>query len=691
MIDRHRLLPVTFCPERTFALVVGVEKYALGPRMDLRGPAGDALRFTRWLTGTCQVPSANVRLLLSPLSPERLDWSGIPDAEHLKDMARPATEQNVKDVLLGELAGCDGDMLWIYWAGHGFLGAANDMVLVCSDAHPGEIRHLNLDSALRWWRTDKVKGDRFPLQASVVDACRVDQPRNMNPGRVEYGAGRTVQGRRQFQLHAGRDGEPVKNDPERETGQFTEVLLSEFGRRPTTECILGLAEIATAVRERFTRMRASGDAWQTPRFLRDRDWDESTFLNDEFPLPPKAGRLDQPAWDALGEAFGACGLPPCTYDAYAWAFESTGCTTPVRQGLPAGQLIEIARDLDDRQGSRPEIPMTLPFVRFLADRTTDATWAARLGTWVEDTRRRLRVPALPPPPKPSPRSTVLHVRLDPAAEEEDTYRARVWLRRSAATTAMWETPGRPMRLEQIRVELGRQLKAVRPMASVRPPGRPASGISGPDVFARDVQRVEFHVPFDLLGTPFDQWMMPGRRPGKDRPLGLLYEVVVRCPDERRDDPALWERKWAWLKAQGGSHPEAVTVVRDPQVTEALGISLGLDVAPACVVADTSRARTDDLLDAVLEAGVPATVWWRDGRPPTEGTALSELTALLRPDDDGTPTTDVLALPRQVHRLRIAHAARTHAEGRLVLLWDDPDCTVGTQFLRGSPAAEASHS
>ncbi|MFE3285553.1 hypothetical protein ACFXJJ_20900, partial [Streptomyces sp. NPDC059233] len=231
-------LPEALGPGRTFALVAGVERYAVSPRWNLRGAARDALRFAHWLTGPAQVPPGNVRLLLSPIDePDTLDWSDSPAMAALRATHRPATEGNVKSALLDELPQCDGDLLWIFWAGHGYLGPRDELMLPCEDAHPGQIRHLNLDSALRWWRTDLVGRRRFPLQAALVDACRVDAPRDTrwNFGNNDYGGGGSVPGRRQFRLYASREGEAAQNDAERGAGRFTEALLTELGQRSVRE------------------------------------------------------------------------------------------------------------------------------------------------------------------------------------------------------------------------------------------------------------------------------------------------------------------------------------------------------------------------------------------------------------------------------------------------------------------------
>ncbi|KUO15964.1 VMAP-C domain-containing protein [Streptomyces dysideae] len=674
MTDLNSILPETLCPERTFAFVVGVEQYELSPGWNLRGAARDALRFAQWLTGPGQVPPDNVRLLLSPLDLQCLDWSATPQLAALQDRWRPATEENVRNALFRELAECDGDMLWIYWAGHGFL-RKRQMMLPCADAHRGEIRHLNLDSALHWWRTDLVKSRCFPLQAALVDACRVEVPRGsaLNFGSIDYGGGTLQAGRRQFELYASREGEAAKNDAERAAGQFTDVLLSELADRTLLDSVASLPDIARRIHRRFEELRRNNEGWQLPQFIRDRDWAECSFLDGPQPLPPAAARLDQLAWDGLGAVFADRTLPRDTYDAYAWAFTVTGCAAPVHEGLPGQSLIDIASDLDERQGRRPDTPLTLPFVRFLADRVrdTDPDWATRLCSWVEQTRQRLGAQPLQPPP-PSARSTVLHLRLDPAPDSEDFHVARMWLRRDTTATVIWESQG-PLTLDQVREELGRQLRCT---------AHAFGAASAPDAHTC-VERVEFHVPFELLEVPFDQWAMPARR-GRTRPLGVLYQVVVRCPEERQDARAAWLRKWSWLRTQGGRFPDSVSVVTDHQITDMLGVNLGIAEAPACVVA--SGSRTADVLDATLEGGVPVTVWWRDGGPAARGAEEPELAALLDPADDGTPTTNVLTLPRQVHALRRTRAS-VDTESRLALLWDDPDHTMDVRSLHGSAAAD----
>ncbi|WP_051807044.1 caspase family protein [Streptomyces sp. NRRL F-2664] len=684
-------LPPALGPQRTFALVAGVERYDVSHRWNLRGPARDALRFAHWLTGPAQVPPGNLRLLLSPLdAAEALDWPDSPAMAALRAACRPATEENVKAALLDELPQCDGDLLWIFWAGHGYLGPRQELMLPCADARPSQIRHLNLDSALRWWRTDLVKHRRFPLQAALVDSCRVDAPRDArwNFGSTDYGGGSSVPGRRQFRLYASREGEAAQNDAERGAGRFTEALLTELGGRSVRESVTGLPTAARSIHRTFRELRERGEGWQLPQFLVDRDWDACSFLDDDPTAIalPRAARLDQQAWDGLGVLFEGRALPRCAYEAYAWAFRTAGCTTPVGGGLPGDGLLDVVQDLDERQGGRGGMPLAVPFVRFLADRSAtagDAQWAARLKDWVDTTRERLALPALPPPPPPA-RTTVVHVALEPPPDGGPGLRARMWLR-GERTEHIWESRGAPVRLDTVREELVRQLALVgAASADAAGAGPPAAG---------GVDRVEFHVPYELLDADFDQWPVPRGPAGRTRALGLLHQVVVRCPQERTDTRPEWHTSWRWLCTRGGRHPEAVRVVEEAEVTDVLGMELAERPAPACVVAHTTSAPHAGLLEAVLEGGVPVAVWRRGGGAPAR--PLLDLLAPAGPDGRPDPgALDVLALPARVREVRRAAAGAAAAaaragpdaaqrpprEDQLVILWDDPDDIPGSRSL-----------
>ncbi|WP_234332437.1 caspase family protein [Streptomyces sp. NRRL S-87] len=655
-------------PDRAFALVVGIEEYEVSHRWDLPGAARDALRFAGWLTGPAGVPPANVRLFLSPLASTPVDWGAAPPLAALEATHRPAVRENIEKALYQDLHSCDGDLLWIFWAGHGFLDAHRQMLLPYADATGEHLVHLNLESALRWWKSDNVRPTRFRLQAALVDACRVEAPRGI--GTAEPGMGGAVPGRNQFTLYASREGEEAKNQAERGAGQFTDVLLQQLGAKTLDEGVQGLVEIARAMQDRFRELEEQNLGWQMPTFVRDRDWDGSSILVDDRFGIPRAPRIDQAAWDGLGELFSGRTLPDRAYDAYRYAFETAGCDVPT-PFLPAAGLTEIVRDLDERQGRRTDLPLAVPFVRHLADgaRQADPTWAAELEAWVASTGERLGVGAFPPPPATTGH-TGLHVRLEEAGALEGGYRVTMWLH-SGGFTNLWE-PESPLDLDAVRLGLADQLVALSGGDGIPggAPGRPPF---------RGVDRIEFDVPLELIDTDFESWKLPIGRMGKRRELGRLYEVVVRCPAERMGvSHGAWIQKWRWFMAQGGRHPEAVRALTDADVTEDLGYTLQGDDPPVCVLAEVSDPRLMDALDGVLDAGVPIAVWRRGG-PPAPGGADGGLTQALTEECE----VDVGRLPETLKRMRsTAPPIEEQPSWRhpLALLWDDPDCRPGSQSL-----------
>lgn len=633
----------TLDPERVFALVVGIESYDVDQRWSLPGPAADAMRVASWLTGSAGVPGDHVRLLLSPLNPNDTQTHA------------PATLKNVERALYDELPKCDGDLLWIYWAGHGYIDRTDQLLLPCGDATAAHPRHLNLDAALRWWRSTNVSRGRFRRIVAVGDTCRVEsaKARALRWGTNEPGAGDIDPERRTFVLYAARPGQAAKNDAERQSGQFTDTLLKHLANQSVEKSVEGLVHIAHTVQADFRIMRARGDAWQEPEFVISRGWDGTSLFGDHWMegatgAVHKSGGapvLDQQAWIELGQLLPEGSLPAYTYDAYRWAFEVTGCAVPPDAMLPADHLVDIVRDLNSRQGAQFNLPLALPFVRFLAARATEAraSWASKAETWVDRTRERIGGAPIPAPPDHTVERPALHVRL--WSDDGSRYWTRMWLYQNAFKS-VWES-AQPMELEDVRVSLTQQLTALS---------------------SHDLARIEFHVPYDLLDTPFETWQVPWRV-NRTKEIGCCFEVVLRCPDERQGlAEAPWHRKWNWLKTHGGQHPKAMREVCDSDVSEQLGSSLQETDPPVVVLAEVTESMIMDTLEAVLDGGVPIAVWRRRTDFPEE-TAEPIRTMLSA----GTSEFEVNKLPARLRRAQIERRS-------FALMWDDPSRLPERQTL-----------
>ncbi|MFD0249814.1 hypothetical protein ACFVGX_02780 [Streptomyces sp. NPDC127113] len=637
-------------PRRVFALVVGIESYTIGQGWDLPGAARDAVRFARWLTDG-GVPEEQVHVLVSPLDRTAKELQ-VPDVP-------PATRDHVERLLFKELPTCDGDLLWIYWAGHGYLDDSHQLLLPYADATREWTHHLNIEAALRWWKGSGVQAGRFGRQIAIGDACRVDGrlARQLSFGTTDYGARRPDSDRLQFTLYACRVGELAQNLPDSGAGQFTDVLLRRLQATSPLAIVDALVPIVRTVQADLLELQADGLAWQQPEFVVHRDWTGCTVrgnsgrLNSSQPesvTAPGAAVLDQRGWDELAPLLRLPCLPSHTYDAYRWAFEISGCAHPVRRGLPAADLALITHDLDARQG-RCGLPLVLPFMRYLAAHSTDDAWVRQVLLWLESARARLSAPPVPAPPHAVPAQVGLHMWFEEDGEREGAFWVRTWLYHDGGFETLWESD-RPLHPSAARLALTGLLTETREY---------------------DVRRIEFHVPLELLAEPFESWQLPIGRRARPVELGRAYEVLVRCPQER-DGLAgtLWRRKWQWFKAHGGTDPQAVRELRDEMVSLDLGASLQAAESPVCVLADVAGPQLTETLEAVLDAGIPIAVWHRNGGEPGRVAAM-----LDEQRDNGE--LHLPRLPFLVWQSRIPDRPDTTPVGRastagLALLWDDPE-------------------
>lgn len=148
-------------PDRTHAVVVGVERYAAGPSWDLPGPAADARRFTAWLRRR-GVPAAHISLLL-----DALPGTGGPEVDAT---AGPAGREAVQEVLTRRLPALEGDLLFVVWGGHGVTDPQGHRRLFYADATADDKRNLDLDAWLTTLTTDALPG--FRRQIWLVDSCQ---------------------------------------------------------------------------------------------------------------------------------------------------------------------------------------------------------------------------------------------------------------------------------------------------------------------------------------------------------------------------------------------------------------------------------------------------------------------------------------------------------------------------------------
>ncbi len=250
-------------PERTFGLIVGIEKYHESTwNVPGGGPADDALKFAHWLH-LHGVPKENIRLCLSALEENHqlIGECGL--------TVELATEQNISDIVTNFLSPKLGDLLYIFWAGHGFITSERERRLFCADANERNYQNLNLNSLLVYLASDKFQ---IRNQICIVDAC-ANFPLLLRGQSGElsgktFFSGQPRKDSQQFVLLATREGETAKVNSENKTGYFSqtvrEALAAANGNFPPN-----MKEVTEAVKQRFTSL----DKKQLPTYFYSRSWD----------------------------------------------------------------------------------------------------------------------------------------------------------------------------------------------------------------------------------------------------------------------------------------------------------------------------------------------------------------------------------------------------------------------------------
>ncbi len=255
---------MTVDPQKTYALVVGVEKYDASPKWDLDGPANDADKYVEWLLSR-NVPAANILSYISPLDKY---------ADEVRAGTPAATRENIYQALTGLLAAKrDGALLYVFWSGHGMITPENERLLFYANATQQNILNLDLNSLLTSLRSNYFAG--FGQQIFFIDACAnyvanwrtySTLPHETFPG------GDPLAVREQFVCLAAKPGEYAKNISRQQTGLFSQTVREELEKEGVERWPPDMPALSESLTRRFEVLREAGLAKQTPTYFWFKNW-----------------------------------------------------------------------------------------------------------------------------------------------------------------------------------------------------------------------------------------------------------------------------------------------------------------------------------------------------------------------------------------------------------------------------------
>jgi hypothetical protein len=223
----------------TWAIVVGIETYGVGPRWDLEGPANDARRFTQWLEAR-GVPRQQILRFLSPLSGLAADET-------------PASREAIIKALTFSLADARGDVLFVFWAGHGMVTADERRRLFFADTTQAHMVSLDFDDLLNFMRSSRFadfQHQYYFVESSaqftdVLETIRV-------PRETLYAAGTPLRNVEQWAMFAATPGEDIAQQ-----GLFSRELFAALEQIPAGKWPPDMHALHNTVSARIAELSAA--------------------------------------------------------------------------------------------------------------------------------------------------------------------------------------------------------------------------------------------------------------------------------------------------------------------------------------------------------------------------------------------------------------------------------------------------
>ena len=185
------------------------------------------------------------------------------------------------------LPGWRGDLLWLFWAGHGVLTRDERLRLFYSDASIAYKRNLELASLLTALRSDLYPG--LPRQIGVVDACqtyaeRLQLAATLPAETLAYG--QPLPGREQFVLYAASPGQVAVNLGTAKAGLFSQMVMEELTGPGGDGWPPAMERVAERLDQRFKKLGAD----QKPTKFYRRSWKGGEHVSEKAPIEPQLER-----------------------------------------------------------------------------------------------------------------------------------------------------------------------------------------------------------------------------------------------------------------------------------------------------------------------------------------------------------------------------------------------------------------
>lgn len=390
--------------DKTYALVVGIEKYDAGSRWDLNGPALDALKFAEWLSNK-DVPDENILLFISALDENEAE------VNNFKIKSKKASRPNIYEAVTRTIPKNKekGELLYIYWSGHGTSKKRKDWRLYYDDSH----ENLNLESLLDSLNTSFFGG--FNQQILIIDACGTYYSRKSPESlpKEEYPQGfKEIRTRERSILFATKEGYITKNIDAEKTGRFSKILFKELEKEDKLITPKEIAEVQKNIQIKFKECYPN-EPTPTCLYFVDADGNGKTLplnqsANEYFTLNEKWNDLVKIISQIDWQIISSC----CFYVLSEYSTNPQGSYAELFQQelLEKNNDIELLKNIQEdnyanlrrilleqkhknNNGNQSDLPLVIKFAQNLAksEETEVLAIQENLNRWIKNLAQELHI------------------------------------------------------------------------------------------------------------------------------------------------------------------------------------------------------------------------------------------------------------------------------------------------------------